>query len=228
MATIKDDGDNWHLIIDQNAAFVQDIIEPAKGYTARLGENKDTGKHVVMDVHYKKDKYTINDVMKFAEKTRNCPKCQALDKDKLNIDSIELPTVTQEKFSDPALTQENQAMQSNKLSLNQVQTQPQRTNLKEAFSNIFFDAYLTNPGKYFLAMMMQDDKLMESALPKTDADLPQFMDEMVDFMSGKIEFVRNPDEIKDYLSILKKNDDDKGTKSSQRRKKSSIPATVIY
>lgn len=220
MATIYDRGDSWHLVISPGAKPVQNIDEPQKGYSATLGED-DTGKHVVMDVHYSKDKYTLNDVSKFVEKTRTCPKCTALDKEKMNLSAIEL----QETPQPP------QVVSMGTRAAEPVIQRQQLSPLKDVFANVFFDAYLTNPGKYFLGMMLNDDKILESSMPKDQRDIPQFMDEMVDFLSGKIEFVRSPDEVKEYLSVLRSDDED--TKQSQRnikKKKKGIntQAVIIY
>lgn len=218
MATIYDKGDNWHLIINQNAKPVKNIDEPSKGYSATLGEDE-TGKHVVMDVHYNKDRYSISEIQKFLERSRSCPQCAALDKEKMNLDSIE--------FQDPPRAEPMQSRQANQFNFNagqatQQEPAPQHSQspLKDIFANVFFDAYLTTPGKYFLGMMLNDDRILESAMPKTPDGLPVFMEEMVDFLAGKIDFVRSPDEVKDYLSVLKKDDDStSSTRSGSRTKK---------
>ena len=243
MATIYDRGDNWHLVISPNAKYVQEINEPAKGYSATLGEDQETGKHVVMDVHYNKQKYTLDDVTKFIEKSRNCPKCDALDKEKMTLQGIEMrePNPNVKSFSvgqgqgqgfisdiaPPAQVQQVQQAQT------PVIQHPQSVSpLKDIFANVFFDAYLTTPGKYFLGMMLNDDKILETAMPKSADGIPQFMEEMVDFLAGKIDFVRSPDEVKEYLSVLKKDDDTKTGSSNSRdrrnKKKSAGNAVLIY
>ena len=80
--------------------------------------------------------------------------------------------------------------------------------------------------------MLNDDRILESAMPKDQSGIHAFMEEMVDFLSGKIDFVRSPDEVKDYLSILKKDDDTNTQESTlrNRRKKrgTGAPAVLIY
>jgi len=240
MATIYDRGDNWHLVISPNAKYVQTIDEPAKGYSAALGQDPETGKHVVMDVHYSKSKYTIDDVTKFVEKSRTCPKCDALDKEKMRLEGIELrePNPNVRNFRAGADGEDGQGFISEPsppFQTQQVQQvqQPQhpQSPLKDIFANVFFDAYLTTPGKYFLGMMLNDDKILETAMPKDPSGIPAFMEEMVDFLAGKIDFVRSPDEVKEYLSVLKKDGEDSGTSStsrSRKKKKQTGTAVLIY
>jgi len=81
-------------------------------------------------------------------------------------------------------------------------------------------------------MMLNDDRILESAMPKDSTGIPVFMEEMVDFLAGKIDFVRSPDEVKDYLSVLKKDDDTSAQESisrSRRKKRGTgAPAVLIY
>lgn len=243
MATIYDRGDNWHLVIAPNAKAVKKIDEPEKGYSATLGEDE-TGKHVVMDVHYNKDKFTVNDVTKFVERSRNCPQCSALDKERMNLDSIELyeDKLSTEKIPSSVPGNINigkppQILRIQDQDQTQAQAQAQTTKrtispLKDIFANVFFDAYLTTPGKYFLGMMLNDDRILESAMPKDQSGIPVFMEEMVDFLAGKIDFVRSPDEVKDYLSVLRKDDEDSTTQTSTRdrrkKRRTGAPAVLIY
>lgn len=239
MATIYDRGDNWHLVIAPNAKAVKTIDEPTKGYSATLGEDE-TGKHVVMDVHYNKDSYTLDNVQKFVKRSRECPQCAALDKERMNLDSIELQDEQPEPRRVSGFKAQDIDMDTGSGRLPhvmQAQAQPQAAKqplspLKDIFANVFFDAYLTTPGKYFLGMMLNDDRILESAMPKDQAGIPVFMEEMVDFLAGKIDFVRSPDEVKDYLSVLKKDDDTstQETTSRNRRKKrgTGSPAVLIY
>ena len=231
MATIYDKGDNWHLVIAPNAKAVKKIDEPLKGYSATLGEDE-TGKHVVMDVHYNKDTYTLDNVQKFVKRSRDCPQCAALDKERMNLDSIELQEEQPDNFlsADKTLTKTDDERFSPAVSQKAVK-QP-LSPLKDIFANVFFDAYLTTPGKYFLGMMLNDDRILESAMPKDQAGIPNFMEEMVDFLAGKIDFVRSPDEVKDYLSVLKKDDDTNIQESSSRdrrkKRRTGSPAVLIY
>lgn len=245
MATIVEEGDNWHLVISPNARPVKFINEPDKGYRATLGEDPKTGNHVVMDVHYNKKNYTLDNVTKFVEKSRlnsnSCPTCSALDKDKMNSLSIELREPNPNVKSFKADTEDHSAgfvSDSMPMSMQaqaaQAPAQPQQSQspLKDIFANVFFDAYLTTPGKYFLGMMLNDDRILESAMPKSADKIPEFMDEMVDFLAGEIDFVRSPDEVKEYLSVLKKDDDDGGTVSTSRsrknKKKQTGTSVLIY
>ncbi|MFH1769095.1 MAG: hypothetical protein ABH833_00315 [Parcubacteria group bacterium] len=229
MATIYDRGDSWHLVIAPNAKEVKRIDEPSKGYSATLGEDE-TGKHVVMDVHYNKDNYTLDNVQKFVKRSQDCPQCTALDKERMNLDSIEL------QEEQPVQSQASGGSGFKRQDMNRPQQVAQvqaASPLKDIFANVFFDAYLTTPGKYFLGMMLNDDRILESAMPKSADKIPEFMEEMVDFLAGKIDFVRSPDDVKEYLSVLRKDDDDTVTQSSASRNKrkkrgTGSPAVLIY
>lgn len=233
MATIYDRGTDWHLVIAPGAKPVKEINEPDKGYSATLGEDPETGKHVVMDVHYNKDKYTLNDVEKFVEKSRTCPGCEALDKEKMRLQAIELrePDIKREEPSSTPVLAAKEEPKPKSIAQPAAAHQP-LSPLKDIFANVFFDAYLTTPGKYFLGLMLNDDRILESAMPKQQDDIPQFMDEMVDFLAGKTDFVRSPDEVKEYLSVLKKDDSDSTTaqrgSGSRRKKRESSQTILVY
>ncbi len=235
MAKIIEEGDNWHLVIAPNARPVKKINEPEKGYSATLGEDE-TGKHVVMDVHYNKANYTLDNVQRFVKRSRDCPQCAALDKERMNLDSIELQEERPSQDSAAGFRAQDMNIDTGRPpQVMQVQTQEAKkpvSPLKDMFAYVFFDAYLTPPGKYFLGLMLNDDRILESAMPKDSSGIPAFMEEMVDFLAGKTDFVRSPDEIKDYLSVLKKDDDTSTQESTSRnrRKKrgSGAPAVLIY
>ena len=98
MAQILDMGSDWKLIIDANVNPVEEINKPEEGYIALIGENRDTGLHTISYVMYHKE-YTdangnfasrsVDDILQKVDDLKNCERCSTLDKEKLNVDSIE-------------------------------------------------------------------------------------------------------------------------------------------
>lgn len=245
MATIYEEQDNWHLVIAPEAKYYKSVDEPAKGYRANIGTDPETGDAKVIDVHYNKNQFTLEGVKKLIDKVRECPLCASIDKEKMKSLAVELrdpnPNVKSFRAEDNSPSGSAQGFMSEQAppqpqtrQVQQAQAQQSVSPLKDIFANVFFDAYLTTPGKYFLGMMLNDDKILETAMPKSPDGIPQFMEEMVDFLAGKIDFVRSPDEVKEYLSVLKK-DDDTGTKTGssttrdrRNKKKQAGNAVLIY
>ena len=64
MAQIYDRGHVWELDIFPGLAPVEILDEPDKGYRAVLSIDPATNRHVVANVTYSKDKYSIEEVLK--------------------------------------------------------------------------------------------------------------------------------------------------------------------
>lgn len=222
MAQILDKGDQWELIIAPEAIPVERIEEPTKGYWATIGEDPISGTHVVSHMVYNKNQHTITDVMRNVEKLRNCTRCKTLDQEKLRVESIEVPTPPIPQTPPPAQVQYVQQP---------VQQKNKNFDVKGQFANVFFDAFLTNPGRFLLGTMLGDDDLASSSIPDDPKGQQQFMSDMVDFLSGDIDFVRTPEEAKRVLSVVKGDDDEdtNGTsKSKTKRKPTRAGSIVVY
>ena len=103
--------------------------------------------------------------------------------------------------------------------------------VKDMFANVILDAYLTDPGKYFLGLMLDDSTLLESAYPADKKDMPGFMNDMIDFMSGKVEFMRSPEEAREFLSVMKEGTEEDAryvSPATKRSLPSSMGNIVIY
>ena len=226
MAQIYDRGTVWELDIFPGLAPAEILDEPDKGYRAVLSLDPATQRHVVASVTYSKDMYTIEDVISKVESLRTCEACDTLDKEKLRLESISVPSAAPPTPSS-AIPNPNPALAPATLPLS-AQAAP---NVKDMFANVFFDAYLTDPGKYFLGLMLDDSTLSESAYPANKEDIPGFMEDMIDFMSGKVEFMRSPDEAREFLSVMRAGtDEDVGSISpaAKRNLPSSSGNYVIY
>ena len=226
MAQIYDRGDVWELDIFPGLAATEILDEPNKGYRAVLSLDPATQRHVVAKVTYSKDLYSIEDVLNKVESLRTCEACDTLDKDRLRLESITVPSagplpVTPSIQTPPPVPVPTAPLLSAKVT----------PNVKDMFANIVMDAYLTDPGKYFLGLMLDDQTLLESAYPANKEDLPNFMEDMIDFMSGKVEFMRSPDEAREFLSVMRAGTEgDTGTISpaANRNLPSAMGNIVIY
>jgi len=198
LAQIYDRGNVWELDIFPGLSPVEILDEPDKGYRAILSLDPATQRHVVAKVTYSKDMYTIEDVLQKVESLRTCEACDTLDKERLRLESITVPSAGPLPIS-PAIQPPTPPPVHAAPPLS-AQATP---NVKDMFANIVMDAYLTDPGKYFLGLMLDDQALLESAYPTSKDDLPNFMEDMIDFMSGKVEFMRSPEEAREFLSVMR-------------------------
>jgi len=226
MALIYDRGNVWELDIFPGLSPVEILDEPDKGYRAVLSHDPATQRHVVANVTYDKKMYSIEDVLKKVESLRTCEACDTLDKERLRLESINVPSLAPQPL--PATTPIQSPLPvPSPLPLSSKAT----PNVKDMFANIVMDAYLTDPGKYFLGLMLDDQTLLESAYPTDPANLPYFMEDMIDFMSGKVEFMRSPEEAREFLSVMREGTEEESKSSSpaaKRRLPSSSANIVIY
>lgn len=239
MAKILDKGNFWELVMDTAAKPVETIDEPARGFKAIIGENRETGKHVVMNVLYDKKMSTLDDVQKRVEQLRTCGRCQALDKEKMKIDEIQVgpafnPPSSSTIIGSAAVRSIDTSVDSPPASAPASAPAVKPLAVKDMFANVFFDAFLTRPGKYFFSVLSGDDALMESVMPHNDDEMNSFMDEMVEFMSGNMEFVRSPEEAREFLSVMRAaRGDDTGTGTSavraiKKKVRKELPMMTVY
>jgi hypothetical protein len=244
LAQIYDRGANWELSIYPEITEAVEIIdEPEKGYRATLGFDPTTQRHVVSTVVYSKDMYGIQDVLAKVEALRTCERCDTLDKDRLTLESINIPTKMPTPIEVPPLTPQGPehlppTMVHNQIAAEPHQLQPapsnvpvsQRVgpNVKDMFGAMILDTYLTDPGKYFLGLMLDDPTLSESAYPADPSKIPQFMGDMIDFMSGKVDFMRSPEEAREFLSVMQTQEDAKRVPGRPNVKKRLPGATDTF
>ena len=235
MAQIYDRGDEWELSIFPEITEAAEIIdEPKKGYRATLGYLPATDRHVVANVFYLKSMYSIEDVLAKIDALRNCERCDTLDKERLTLESINIPTPTpQVQTPVSVLPQPAQhlppVMAHSQIGVNPTYQQSAPTNIplsqrvapdiKDMFASLVLDTYLTDAGKYFLGLMLNDDELTRSAYPESPQQIPRFMNEMVDFMSGKVDFMRTPEEAREFLSVAAVQQEAQGAKTGPGARK---------
>ena len=95
-------------------------------------------------------------------------------------------------------------------------------------ANVFFDAYLTGPGKYLLGTMLGDDEMVATAVPNDPKGQAKFVGEMVDFMTGKLDIVRDPEEAKRVFAVLNTEDEeDDRTTTTSKKKRKAVPTNAI-
>jgi len=226
LAQIYDRGNVWELDIFPGLAPVEILDEPSKGYRAVLSLDPTTQRHVVAKVTYNKDMYNIDDVLKKVESLRTCEACDTLDRDRLRLESITVPSAGPLPVSSVI-----QSPVSAPVPVTLPLSAKATPNVKDMFANIVMDAYLTDPGKYFLGLLLDDSTLLESASPADKKDMPGFMNDMIDFMSGKVEFMRSADEAREFLSVMREGtEEDNGSISpaAKRNLPSAMGNIVIY
>lgn len=210
-----------------------------KGFKATIGLDETRGDHVVMNVLYDKNKHSIEDVVKYVNQTKSCSRCSALNKDRLNIESIQLggseisagPSGPASGFATRAARaaqvgsgDESSAFPSSSAPV-PVAPAKKPLDVKNLFADMFFKAYLTGPGMYFMASMLGDDGLMEQAM--SGRGEVAFMDEMLAFMSGDLDLMRSPEEAREVLSAMRASTDNTSTAQAARKKKKVFAAQSV-
>ena len=235
MAQIIDEGSVWKLVLDENITPIEEINKPEEGYVAMIGESRDSGLHTIGYVKYSKDYIdssgnratrSVDDILQKVDDLRNCQRCSTLDKEKLNVDSIEFQSQNSSGFVTPtpqAVTQrDNLPNPIFSPGPPPVSSSP----VSDLFSGIVVDALLTDPGKYFLGTFLNDDKMVSSAIKGKKPE--EFALEMLDFMEGGTDIVRSSDEAREFLSLARENTQAKADGTTKRTVVRTGPRTVIY
>lgn len=234
MAQILDMGLDWKLVLDTNVTPIEEINKPDEGYIALIGENKDTGLHTISYVRYTKEyidangnlaKRSVDDILHKVDELKNCQRCSTLDKEKLNIESIELQS--QNSPSTVTINPQQTSMVSG--ATHPPSSSPPMSNpnpINDLFSGIVMDTLLTDPGKFFLGTFLGDESLVNAATKNKKPE--EFAEEMFDFMEGKTDIVRSSDEAHDFLSMMRESKESTNTPGTKRVRSVSGPRTVIY
>jgi len=231
MSEIIDNGEFWKLVINPDLEPVENIDELAtKGFKARLGQDTD-GRFLVMDVNYAKSKFTLDNIFKFAEQGSSCSRCDTLNKERMKVEKVSLNRVDS-NISGPAPSR-NSPVFNSAYGVTSPEELKKPGALKDVISQTIFNAMFTDPGKFFLASMMGDNEMMDQVLPKTPDDMEKFMDGLMGFFSGEVDFLRNPEDTKEYFNAMRRprdEDSDIPTRSLKRTKGKSLPfnGTVVY
>ena len=223
---------NWELSIFPQLPPIETIDEMVeKGYRAELAFNPSTNQHVVSNVLYDKSRYSVEDVMQKVEDLINCERCDTLDKKQLAFESVNVPNpiLKAPKHLPPTMIH-NQIAASSQDIQSPVEPLSHKVapQIRDLFGNLVLDTYLTDPGKYFLGLMLDDPTLSESAYPNDPAKIPQFMGDMIDFMSGKQDFMRSPEEAREFLSVMQAQEDAKRVPGRPNVKKRLPGATDTF
>jgi len=243
MARIIDEVMEWKLEIFPEATPVENINEPTQGYRALLGFDNSTDRHVIMYVWYDKDKFAIGDVLSKINSMKNCSRCDTLDRERLNELSIE-PAARPDPYYNPVQTPVSQPAQTDYGTLSPpgrpavhtpVPNPPTyapnpstpapgtRTDVKSMFADAMFDAYLTPAGKLMWGNVFGDTALVESAYPKNVNEMSRLVEQTT---AG--EFLRNPEEAKEFFAAIHSGDPDDAPGSSGQSKVRKTKGIVIY
>lgn len=235
MAQIIDEGSIWKLVLDENIIPIEEISKPEEGYIAMIGESRDTGLHTISYVKYNKNYIdsngnqatrTVDDIMRKVDDLRNCERCSTLDKEKLNVDSIEFKSQNSSGFvAEPRQTVMQQDLPKSPI-LSPAPSSVNQSPVTNLFSDIIVDSLLTDPGKYFLGTFLNDEKMVNSAVK--DKSPEEFAEQMFDFMEGKTDIVRSSEEARDFLSIMRESNEKKANPTAKRVDVRTGPRTVIY
>jgi len=204
MAEIVETPEYWVLKIAPDVRAVEFIDEPEKGYKAVLGFDDTKDKHVVMEVSYSKNKFSLDDVKAKIDSVRSCGRCHTLDKEKLKVSKVKLMDSQPVEAPAPEMTP-----------VVSTHTKPQSA--KDMLASAMMDALLSNAGKFFLGTMLNDQSLIDSAMPKDPDEWDDFLVEFVEFMSGEKDLFRTPEEAKEYFENKKKKKEGKVVNTRGRR-----------
>lgn len=240
MAQILDYGTDWKLVLDENVTSIEEIRKPEEGYIALIGESKETGLHTISYVLYHKEYIdskgnlntrTVDNILQKVDDLRNCERCTTLDKEKLNVSSIEFESQKPSGF----VTNQNQVVKQQDVTPSATipfasspdnQSSVVSSPVTNLFSDIIVDSLLTDPGKYFLGTFLNDDKMVNSAVKGKSPE--EFAEQMFDFMEGKTDIVRSSEEARDFLSIMRESNDKNTNPTAKREVLRTGLRTVIY
>ncbi len=235
MAQIIDYGSDWKLVLDENVTPVEEIRKPEEGYVALIGESRDTGMHTISYVLYHKEYIdsngnqttrSVDDILQKVDDLRNCERCSTLDKEKLNVDSIEFQSQNSPGFVTKP-TQVVPQIDVTPSTILPVASSPvPQSSVTNIFSDIIVDSLLTDPGKYFLGTFLNDGKMVDSAVKGKTPE--EFAAQMFDFMEGKTDIVRSSEEARDFLSIMRESNEQNANPTAKRAVVRTGPRTVIY
>lgn len=145
------------------------------GYIVVVGTKN--GHFVPRYTDYSKDMYDLDTVMKLAKNIDKCGICKTLDENIGKIERIDLLEGSVENKESKSKSKKPSSF------------------LKDAFSSIFFDILLTKEGKFFLGALLDDEDLLEEALPESEEEMYEFVANFADFLMGKRSIVQSPSDL---------------------------------
>jgi hypothetical protein len=187
----------WYIVTFFENGVEEDVkTNEEKGWKVTTGFLE--GEAVPIRAYYRQDMYTLDDVKKFAENLRECPICQRLGQD-MSIQSINVENNYQR--AQPAFG-------GTGMGLNR---RPQPTSPISDTGNMFMDTLfnalidttLTPLGKIMTAKMLDNDAMLENALPHSDDDAVEIVAGYLSSDSPKDMIFKSPDEMKTYAKALR-------------------------
>jgi len=185
------------------------------GYIVVVGTKN--GHFVPKYTDYSKDMYDLDTVMKLAKNIDKCGICRTLDKNVGKIERIDLLENKEENGE------------------NKVKSKKPSSFLKDAFSSLFFDILLTKEGKFFLGALLDDEELLDEALPENEEEMYEFIANLADFLMGKKSIVRSPSDLafisetarKKAETIRKMKEGGEDEKGGEKEEKKRKPVMIL-
>ena len=172
--------------------------EWAKGYVVQFGEIN--GEVVPKWIDYSKDKFTLDEAIKYAKNIKECAICN-----KINATVGEIERVV---LKDQYKTQKPDEIGELRRELNELKTSlkpdKKRKNVVESvMSDITKDVIntiFTVPGRLDMYMATDDEAFIAGLIPEnpTKEDILEIRAQVADFWSGDIGRVRNPAQMREY------------------------------
>ena len=192
MSTIATTADGlWYVVTFFPDAIEDEVVNNDDlGWRATLGMLN--GERVPVKVYYRQDRYTLDQVKTYAEKLRECPICNGIDKNAGKVESINVANNYLLKNQEPK-AQATSTRSSNSIGNMFVDT----------LMNAMVDSMLTPTGKFFIATLLDDERLLTAALPKNDVEAINIMADFLSADTPKDMIFKSPKEMKKYARALR-------------------------
>ena len=185
---IKETEKYWHVDFfpDAEDHQLEDHVAE-KGWRWMTGIYQD--QFVPKYIEYSKSRFSLDDAINYAKRISTCSVCEKLNRDVAKIESIDIKTAN--NHIEHSMTEMER---KGKIS----------DRFKDMLMNIFFDSFFTKPGMFFVGAMLDDDSLIERALPRNinDDEIANFTAELAHFLAGDISLVRSPEDMTEYAHAI--------------------------
>lgn len=198
MSEIVETEEGWELVLHPNAPIVS--VEDRwdeRGFIAEIGGVD--GEYTIAKVLYDKKLFTLDKIREFANNI-DCPICNSLNKESKTLRSIRL---RDQEPPAPAPQPASVQLPPAPASSSPFEYPKGKSNSQDIFMKTWFDVFLTDPGKFWVANALGDEEMLDSLVPKTVEEKARFAAEMADFFAGNQKMAKSPEQLKEYVSSLR-------------------------